>query len=248
MAYIYTNKEKWDDAWFCNLSNDAKVLFYYISEKCDNAGFYEINKKVLLVQTNLTEAKSRDCFTEIKKSYVMSVDKKTIWLKNYIKHQRKLPLKESVTSHRQLIRILKKNLQDSCKFPESKDIIDLLPIEEQPVKVEPISFPEPITEPKPLKEPKSEPTKRFVVPTLVEVKEYMTLKNIPNAENESINFFNFYESKGWKVGKNPMKSWKSAIDGTWSRGIREKNKDKFSVLEQGFEATKVVDWNQKLNN
>lgn len=27
-------------------------------------------------------------------------------------------------------------------------------------------------------------------------------------------FWNFYESKGWKVGKNPMVSWKASIR-TW---------------------------------
>jgi hypothetical protein len=248
MRYIYTNNAKWDDAWFCGLSNDAKILFYYISEKCDNAGFYEINKKVLLVQTNLTEAKSRDCFTEIKKAYIMSNDKSTIWLKNYIKHQRKLPLNSLNKSHIQIIKLIKKNLKDINKFHDNKELIDLLPIEEQSKEINTIDLPKSIIEPKIVKEPKSEPTKRFVVPNIEEVKEYMILKNIPNAENESINFFNFYESKGWKVGKNPMKSWKSAVDGTWSRSLREKNKDKFSVLEQGFEATRVVDWNQKLNN
>lgn len=30
-------------------------------------------------------------------------------------------------------------------------------------------------------------------------------------------FFAHYESNGWKVGKNPMKSWKAAICGTWEK-------------------------------
>ena len=29
-------------------------------------------------------------------------------------------------------------------------------------------------------------------------------------------FIAFYDSNGWKVGKNPMKSWKSALT-TWER-------------------------------
>ena len=75
MSYIYTATNKWDDAWFSNLSNDAKILFYYISEKCNNAGFYEINKPTMLVQTKMNEARSRECFIEIKKAYVMSIDR-----------------------------------------------------------------------------------------------------------------------------------------------------------------------------
>ena len=237
MSYIYTSTGKWEDTWFSDLSNDAKILFYYISEKCNNAGFYEINKKLMLVQTNMNEARSRECFTEIKKAYIMSADRKTVWLKNFIKYQRKLPLKENVSNHKQIINFLKLNLENTDKFPKNQEIIDLLPISIQPKKIIKVE-----------KDPDAEPTKRFVKPTIEEIKEYMDLKLIPNSDYESNNFFNFYESKGWKVGKNPMKSWKSAIDGTWSKAIKEKNKDKFSVLENGYEANKNVDWNEKLKN
>lgn len=231
MSYIYTDTRKWEDNWFLYLSNDAKILFYYISEKCNNAGFYEINKKLMLVQTNLTEQRSRECFIELKKAYMMSADKNTIWLRNYIKYQRKLPLKENVTNHRQIINFLKLNLENPDKFPNNEEIKKLLPVSETKKKIE----------------DKIEPTKKFVIPTIEEVKNYMVLKNIPNADIESSNFINFYESKGWKVGKNQMKSWKSAVDGTWARSIKDRNKDKFSVLEQGYEANKKIDWNEKIN-
>ena len=33
---------------------------------------------------------------------------------------------------------------------------------------------------------------------------------IENSDQEATSFFNHYESNGWKVGKNPMKSWKAA--------------------------------------
>ena len=47
--------------------------------------------------------------------------------------------------------------------------------------------------------------------TLSEIKEYcIERKNTVNPDK----FFNYYESIGWKVGKNPMKNWKSAIH-TW---------------------------------
>jgi hypothetical protein len=231
MSYIYTNTGKWEDNWFLYLSNDAKILFYYISEKCNNGGFYEINKKLMLVQTNLTETRSRECLLEIKKAYTLSVDKKTLWLRNYIKYQRKLPLKDNVTTHRQIINFLKINLENPDKFPNNEEIKKLLPISEIKRKVE----------------ENVEPTKKFVKPTIEEVESYMVSKNIPNANVESSNFINFYESKGWKVGKNQMKSWKSAVDGTWARSIKDRNKDKFSVLEQGYEANKKIDWNEKIN-
>lgn len=238
MRYIYTATNKWGDNWFLDLSNDAKILFYYISEKCDNAGFLEIHKPTMLVQTKMNEIRLRECFMELKKAYIMSADRHTIFLKNYIKYQRKLPLKEHLSNHKQIINILKLNLENPDKFPNNKEILSLLPETMQPTKQVRVRTPKEL----------DEPAKRFVKPTIEEIKAYMEFKNIPNAIEESNNFFNFYESKGWKVGKNQMKSWKSAIDGTWAKSIKEKNKDKFSVLEKGYQSNMNVDWNEKIKN
>lgn len=55
--------------------------------------------------------------------------------------------------------------------------------------------------------------KRFVKPTVEEVKQYcIERNNCVNAEH----FFDYYESNGWKVGKNSMKDWKAAVR-TWER-------------------------------
>lgn len=54
---------------------------------------------------------------------------------------------------------------------------------------------------------------RFCPPTVDEVKAYCLEKNYTvDAEN----FCDFYESKGWFVGKNKMKSWRAAVR-TWQR-------------------------------
>lgn len=47
----------------------------------------------------------------------------------------------------------------------------------------------------------------FVRPELFEVQNYFEeLGNLQEAEG----FFNYYQSNGWKVGRNPMKDWKAA--------------------------------------
>lgn len=48
----------------------------------------------------------------------------------------------------------------------------------------------------------------FTPPTLHEIEEYAKLKGL-RIDIEA--FWNFYESNGWMVGKNPMKSWQSAL-------------------------------------
>lgn len=57
-------------------------------------------------------------------------------------------------------------------------------------------------------QPKS---KRFEVPAISDVKAHMESLQIINAERHSAEFWHFYESKGWMVGKNKMKNWKSAV-------------------------------------
>ena len=55
--------------------------------------------------------------------------------------------------------------------------------------------------------------KRFSAPTLEEVKAYcLERENKVDAER----FVDYYTSNGWKVGKNPMKDWKSAVR-QWER-------------------------------
>jgi len=55
----------------------------------------------------------------------------------------------------------------------------------------------------------------FSKPTLIEVTSFfIKTENAYNnpiiAENESVKFWNYYESNGWQVGKNKMKDWNAA--------------------------------------
>lgn len=59
---------------------------------------------------------------------------------------------------------------------------------------------------------------RFTPPTLEEVRAYcLERKNKVNYEK----WYDFYESKGWYVGKNKMKNWKAAVR-TWEKEEKDK--------------------------
>lgn len=58
---------------------------------------------------------------------------------------------------------------------------------------------------------------RFQKPSVAEVSAYCRERG-NNIDPEE--FVAFYESKGWMVGKNPMKDWKSAIV-TWEKSARK---------------------------
>lgn len=54
---------------------------------------------------------------------------------------------------------------------------------------------------------------RFTPPTVEEVSRYCQERN---NEVDAQMFVNFYESKGWMIGKNRMKDWKASVR-TWER-------------------------------
>ena len=59
---------------------------------------------------------------------------------------------------------------------------------------------------------------RFLPPSLEDVKSYVQEKGYTvDAEQ----FVNFYESKGWMVGRNKMKNWRAAI-ATWQKREKER--------------------------
>ena len=69
--------------------------------------------------------------------------------------------------------------------------------------------------------------KRFKKPTLEEVKEYCIERN--NNINPEL-FVDYYESNGWKVGRNSMKDWKACVR-TWEK----KNTSKVDAREKRIE-------------
>ena len=62
-------------------------------------------------------------------------------------------------------------------------------------------------------------TKRFVKPTPEQVTAYaLTIDYVIDGEQ----FCDFYESKGYMIGKSPMKCWKACVR-TWKRMDRKRH-------------------------
>jgi hypothetical protein len=69
------------------------------------------------------------------------------------------------------------------------------------------------------KERAENPPKGFVKPSIEEIKLMASKAGLPMSEAEK--FFNYYESNGWKVGKNTMKSWPHALQ-NWKKNWIER--------------------------
>jgi hypothetical protein len=58
----------------------------------------------------------------------------------------------------------------------------------------------------------------FKIPTIIDIKEYCKERK-NNVDCET--FFDFYESKGWQIGKEKMKNWKACVR-TWEKSRNNK--------------------------
>lgn len=72
---------------------------------------------------------------------------------------------------------------------------------------------------------------QFVKPTQTQILEYCKERK-NNIDPEK--FFNFYESKGWMVGKNKMKDWKACVR-TWEKTNTLAPLKKLTNKEEGNE-------------
>ena len=70
-------------------------------------------------------------------------------------------------------------------------------------------------------------SRAFTAPSIDEISQYCRERN--NGVDPQT-FFDFYESKGWFVGKNKMKDWKAAVR-TWEKRDNEKPKPKNITLD-----------------
>jgi hypothetical protein len=66
-------------------------------------------------------------------------------------------------------------------------------------------------------ETKRSTSTKFTPPSLSDIVDYT--QDVVLAKR----FYTFYESNGWKVGRNSMKSWKAAADQWRAREINNKN-------------------------
>ncbi len=69
---------------------------------------------------------------------------------------------------------------------------------------------------------------RFKKPTIEEIDAYCKERN--NGINADV-FYNFYESKGWKVGQTSMKDWKACVR-TWEQSRKRQDAPKQAVNKE----------------
>lgn len=127
------------------------------------------------------------------------IDQKNEYMKNYMQAYRQ----------KQIAKTCKVNGKTNCKVNVSLADIEIeeeIDIYKEKDKKEKINANAP-------------PRPKFIKPSVAEIQAYCNERhNSVSAER----FYNFYESNGWKVGKNSMKDWKAAVR-TWEQRDKAEN-------------------------
>lgn len=188
--------DRWKDTWFVELLPYSKLLLSYIYDNCDEAGFIDVNYPIWQTQLKMTR---EQIFVALKalQPALLSDKKKKLFIIDFLKHQKKLPLVKGQEEAEWIINKLKSNLE---KFANAPAILNILENH--------------IDHPQSGKKSKGETGKKkpFVKPSFEEMKEYY-LSEEPSAKlNRIQDLFDHYEKVGWVVGKNkPMVDWHAAV-------------------------------------
>lgn len=224
--YVETNR--WQDSWFIELSPYAKLLLSYLYDCCDEIGSIDLNYSVWESQLGMDRKKIYDSLAELQPALI-SDKKKKIFIKDFLKHQKKLPLRKGIEEDDWIILKLQSSLE---KFNNASEILNILNNH--------------ITEAQKIKsEEKVNRKKVFVAPNIEEVKAFCYSEN-PNAREADIhNIYDYYVSCGWTVGKNkPMVDWHSAI----RRALKNTFKKNISFVQPTRTETTLSVVNELKNN
>jgi hypothetical protein len=100
MAYRYTNTDKWNDAWFSSLKPSEKLLFIYLCDNCDIAGFIEFVPKIWALRIGCPEKEVLNTLKGLSRGLYYSESKDCVYIINFLRHQKNFPLNESNQCHK----------------------------------------------------------------------------------------------------------------------------------------------------
>lgn len=186
---------------FLEMPDSSQNLYFHLSMNADDDGFVNNWKSIM----RMTGHKDDDLKVLVAKQFIIPFDSGVIVIKhwrinNYLRNDRYVETKfKEEKSH--LI------VDDSLVYQVSTNGIHS--IEENSID----------------KNIKKEIYKerKFEKPTIEEVRKYCEKRN---NEIDPQKFIDFYESKGWLVGKSPMKDWKACIR-TWEQRTPVKSTPKW---------------------
>ena len=193
---------------FIEMPVSAKLLYYDLGMRADDDGFVGNPKKITL----LAGCNKEDIETLIKNKFIYMFSSGVIAIRHWnVNNQiRKDRYNETFRIDEKRLLKLENNvyeLKDNSGIPNDIPTVTTVKYSIDKNSTDKVSIVEIDSE------QVATPSKRFQKPTIEEIKAYCQERG-NNIDAEQ--FFNFYDSKGWKVGNQPMKNWKAAVI-TWEK-------------------------------
>ena len=200
---MYTKKITDSDA-FIELSSAAQALYFHLNQGADDDGF---NNQIHLAMLK-AHASIDDLKVLLMKNFIIRFESGVIVIKHWRMHNTLRKDRYTPTNFQEELASLQ--LKDNGAYTLGcQTVAKRLPKNrEEEVSIDKDSLEEVSSA-----EGGATPTapKRFKKPTLEEIIAYCKERN-NNVDPQR--FYDFYESKGWRVGNQPMKDWKACVR-TW---------------------------------
>lgn len=111
----FTETSKWDDEDFLSLPPIHKLVFLFMYDKCDNAGFFTISPTLHPMLLGITKDEYLGAIKGLSRGYQGAKEKsdsKKVFLISFLHIQRNVPLNPSNKAHKQIVDIIKLNAKE----------------------------------------------------------------------------------------------------------------------------------------
>lgn len=194
-----------DSDAFLDMPMSARLLYYDLSMRADDDGFMNAPKKIM----RMIGATQDDLSILALRKFIIPFESGVVVIKHWKIHNyiRKDTYNETKYKEEKATLMLDANNAYTQSFIQGTSTESLRPVDDPSTQVrlgkDSIGKISNI----------GAQSSRFTPPSVEEVEEYC--KGRKNNVDPAA-FVDFYESKGWMVGKNKMKNWKAAVR-TWER-------------------------------
>ena len=195
-----TDTDKWKKRFIKDLDYANKLLWLYMLDDCNHAGIWDIDLEVASIRIGLDVDMSD--LLKFEHRIVVFDNSEKVFIPDFIEFQYG-ELNPNSNVHKSVITLLQKyNLEGYLKGSQGvQSTLNNKDKDKDIVKVK-------------------AKVKRFVKPTIEDIFNYCSERE---NDVDCRKFFDYYESNGWKVGKNPMKDWKASVR-TWEKNTTQQQK------------------------
>jgi hypothetical protein len=215
---MYTKKITDSDA-FIELSSAAQALYFHLNQAADDDGFNnQIQNAMFKAHASVDDLKIL-----MAKNFIIRFESGVIVIKHWRMHNTLRQDRYHTTNYQKEFALL--GIKDNGAYTLKESGANWLPSGCQTVTTGKVSKEKgSIVEDNYIEAP--HPT-RFTPPTIDEVVAY---GESIGGRVDAQRFVDFYESKGWMVGKSKMKDWKAAYR-NWNRKEPPKTESSFDIDE-----------------